>query len=441
MPKSLDLVLFGATGFTGTQTLLHLAKHVPRGLRWAIAGRNREKLQALLPLCATAAATPEIRIADAEDADSVNALVASTKAIIQLAGPYGATGEVFVAACAEHGTHYLDLTGEIGWVAEMIAKYDTIARDAGARIVPASGFEALPFDIAALNIAEALRRTTGERAVAVEVNVTFTGPPAFQPRDVLSGGTMASIKAMLGANDPLSLAMFTDPALLVTDEDLARQIRERNPYDFRERYDEGLRTWLAPTVPAPFVNPPVLYRSMELLRDSNSPFSPLCEYREGLAVNSFYPYSLGQRTLAGLISAAFVSAAKSAARNSHLDQSARAMLKKLLDIIGPTSGQGPSARHLEQSGYVLHMRARGASGREVTATARAAGHPGYRSTAMLVAEAGLLLADAAAPGCAALPERYGVVTPAAAFELCAMPAWARAELRFDPDAVATSSKR
>ena len=105
--KKLDLVLFGATGFTGTQTLNHLAQHVPAWFRWAVAGRSREKLEALLPLCLNAAAQPVIRLADSTDAASVDKLVASTRVLIQLAGPYGKNGEVFVAAAAKHLTHYL----------------------------------------------------------------------------------------------------------------------------------------------------------------------------------------------------------------------------------------------------------------------------------------------------------------------------------------------
>jgi short subunit dehydrogenase-like uncharacterized protein len=427
--KKFDLVLFGATGFTGKQTLLHLVKHVPRGFKWAIAGRSREKLEALLPLCDDALSKPAIAVTDSGDEAGVETLVASTAVIIQLAGPYGKSGEVFVASAAKHGTHYLDLAGEISWVADMIDRHHDAAKASKAKIVPVCGFEALPFDIGTLLIAEKLKLETGERATAIELINRFTGPPAFRPRDILSGGTMASIKAMLEEGTTASLS---DPAVLVNDVKLATQIRENHAYDFRARYSDDAGAWLAPTVPAPFVNPPVVYRTMALLASSkSSPFADDCGYVEALSTKSFAPFSLGQRFVAEMLSRSFAAMSQSVARNGRVDQLGRTAVKTFFDWVGPATGQGPSDKHLEASGYTLHMRATGATGATVTARAKASGHPGYRSTAMLVAEAGLLLAGAGAEGCAALPRRAGVLTPASAFGPGATPAWARAGLVFE----------
>jgi short subunit dehydrogenase-like uncharacterized protein len=427
--RKFELVLFGATGFTGKQTLLHLVKHVPHGFKWAIAGRNSEKLEALLPLCVDAASMPSITLCDANDAKSVNKLVASTAVIIQLAGPYGKTGEAFVASAAQHGTHYLDLSGEIAWVAEMISRHHETAKASKAKIIPVCGFEALPFDVAALLIAEKLKAETGERAKSIAVINRFTGPPAFRPRDILSGGTMASIKAMLEEGTSASLS---DPAVLVDDLKLATQIREDHAYDFRARFSEDAGAWLAPTIPAPFVNPPVVYRTMSLFASSkSSPFAADCGYVEAMSTKSFVPFALGQRIVAEMLSRSFSAMAQSVARNGRIDQIGRAAVKTLFDWIGPISGQGPSEKHLTESGYTLHMRATNALGASVAARATASGHPGYRSTAMLVAEAGLLLAGAGADGCSALPRRSGVLTPASAFGAGATPAWARAGLVFD----------
>ena len=426
--KKLDLVLFGATGFTGTQTLKHLAKHVPIGFRWAIAARSREKLEALLPLCAEALSQPVIRLADSTDAASVDKLVASTRVVVQLAGPYGKNGEVFVAAAANHGTHYLDLTGEIGWVAQMIERHHATALESKAKIIPVCGFEALPFDMGALLIAARLKAVTGERAASVEVINQFTGPPAFRPRDILSGGTMASIKAMLEEGAGASL---TDPAALVTDDAIAASIRETSGYDFRARFDEESGAWLAPTVPAPFVNPPVVYRSISLLAGlKSSPFASDCHYEEAMSTRGMAPFALGQRLVAEMLSRSFNAMAKSIDRDGALDQLGRAAIKQLMEWVGPKPGQGPSERHLEESGYTLRMKATSASGAIVHAHATAHGHPGYRSTAMLIAEAGLLLAGTGAPGCSALPRRSGFLTPATAFGAGSQPAWARAQMVF-----------
>lgn len=427
--KKLDLVLFGATGFTGRQTLMHLARHVPPGFKWAIAGRNREKLEAMLPLCADAAAAPEIRIADSTDQKSVDTLVAATRAIIQLAGPYGTTGESFIAASAANGAYYVDLTGEIGWVAQMIARHGAAAMASKAKIIPVCGFEALPFDIAALLIATRLKTTTGERAHAIELINRFTGPPTFRPRDVLSGGTMASIIAMLEDGAGASL---NDPAVLVDDHALAERIRDFGRYDFRARFSDDVDAWLAPTVPAPFVNPPVVYRTMsQLAGNKTSPFAAECRYTEALSTRGMAPFAIGQRVVAETLARSFTAMAKSVDRNGAVDQLGRAAIKQLMGWFGPKPGQGPSDKHLEKSGYTIHMKASAASGESAVGEATAQGHPGYRSTAMLIAEAGLLLAGAGADGCAALPRRSGFLTPASAFGADSEPAWARAGLAFE----------
>jgi short subunit dehydrogenase-like uncharacterized protein len=427
--KKFDLILFGATGFTGTQTLTHLAQHVPKHFKWAIGGRNKEKLEALLSLCENAASQPSIAIADSTDTKSVDKLVASTNVIIQLAGPYTAHGEHFIASAAKHGTHYLDLTGEIAWVKTMIERYHDAAVKSKAKIVPVSGFEALPFDIAALYAAQKLLDETGERATKIEVVNRFTGPPAFRPRDILSGGTMATIKGMLEGDDA---SVMSDPAALVSDQKLAQQIRDEHPYDFSARYNADAGAWLAPTVPAPFINPPVVYRTMSLLAKSKtSPFAADCEYIEGLSTKPFAPFSIAQRIVAEMLALSFKAMTKSIARNGKLDQIGRSAAKQFFDWVGPASGQGPSEKHLEETGYSLRVRATGASGASITLRAKANGHPGYKSTAMLVAEAGLLLAGEGAQGCSALPKRYGVITPASAFGTSATAAWERAEFVFD----------
>ncbi len=426
--KKLDLVLFGATGFTGRQTLMHLAGHVPPGFKWAIAGRNRNKLEALMSLCVDAAAQPEICIADSTEQKSVNKLVGSTRAIVQLAGPYGRSGESFVAAAAAQGTHYVDLTGEIGWVAQMIARHSDVAVASKAKIIPVCGFEALPFDIAALLIATRLKAATGERAQTIELINRFTGPPAFRPRDVLSGGTMASIIAMLEDGAGASL---NDPAALVDDQAFAERIRDFGRYDFRARFSDEVDSWLAPTVPAPFVNPPVVYRTMSMLAGTKtSPFATDCLYTEALSTRGMAPFAIGQRVVAEMLARSFTAMAKSVDRNGTVDQLSRTAIKQLMDWFGPKPGQGPSDKHLEQSGYTIHMKATAASGETAVGHATAQGHPGYRSTAMLIAEAGLLLAGAGADGCAALPRRYGFLTPASAFGVGSLPAWARARLVF-----------
>ena len=226
-------------------------------------------------------------------------------------------------------------------------------------------------------------------------------------------------------------ASLTDPAALVSDDATAAQIRKDGRYDFRARFDRDADAWLAPTVPAPFVNPPVIYRSISLLSGlKGSPFARDCHYEEAMSTKGMAPFALGQRVVAEMLSRSFNAMAKSIDRDGALDQLGRAAIKQLMDWVGPKPGEGPSEKHLEASGYTLRMKATSASGVIVRGHATAHGHPGYRSTAMLIAEAGLLLAGAGAPGCSALPRRAGFLTPATAFGAGSQPAWARAQMVF-----------
>jgi short subunit dehydrogenase-like uncharacterized protein len=150
--RSLDVVLLGATGFTGELTAEYLAEHAPPGLRWALAGRNRSKLEAVRDKLATidpALAELELIEADSSDRASLDAMVVRTKVVISTVGPYVQFGEPLVAACAESGTDYVDLTGEPLFVDRMYVAYHATAERTGARIVHSCGFDSIPHDLGA----------------------------------------------------------------------------------------------------------------------------------------------------------------------------------------------------------------------------------------------------------------------------------------------------
>jgi short subunit dehydrogenase-like uncharacterized protein len=427
MSKRYDLVLFGATGFTGRQAFLHLARSLPEGLRWAIGGRNPEKLRALLAEVPQPGNPPDILTADATEPASVGALVRRARVLVQLAGPYSPHGEHFIEACVEHGTDYLDLTGEIFWVRKMVAKYHAAAAAARVRIVPVCGFEALPYDIGALLAARALVAAHGVRATEVEIVTSLTGPRALRTADMVSGGTVASMRAMLAAEPDGSTS---DPACLVQDAALAERIRRNSPYSLQARWSERAGAWLAPMVPAPFVNPPVVHRTVSLLagatRAKDNPFAEDFRYQEALSTRSFAPFPLAQRLLAETMArsiARMMSTAESSGRFARLSRSAT---NEFLERFAPAPGEGPSERALEQMGYALELTARGAGGEEVHGQAVGQGHPGYRSTPALIAECAVLLATRRS----ALPRHYGLLTPAAAFGEAARDAMSRAGLQF-----------
>lgn len=144
--RTYDIVLFGATGFVGTLTAEYLAAHAPEGLRWAIAGRDEEKLARLRERLSGA---PDVLLADVADPASLRELARGARVVATTVGPYILYGEELVAACADAGTDYLDLTGEPEFVDLMYVRHDARARETGARLVHACGFDSIPHDLGA----------------------------------------------------------------------------------------------------------------------------------------------------------------------------------------------------------------------------------------------------------------------------------------------------
>ncbi|KJR01873.1 saccharopine dehydrogenase family protein, partial [Gordonia sihwensis] len=157
--RRFDLVLFGATGFTGELTAEHLAEHLPDGARWALAGRNRDRLDAVrtrLAAVAPAAAELELLIADTTDPESLRAVAESARVVITTVGPYLQHGAPLVAACAAAGTDYVDLAGESEFLDRMYIAHHSTAVRTGARLVHACGFDSIPHDLGAFFTAKQL---------------------------------------------------------------------------------------------------------------------------------------------------------------------------------------------------------------------------------------------------------------------------------------------
>ena len=162
--RELDIVLFGATGFTGRLVARHLAEHAPEGLRIALAGRSRERLEAVRGDLPGPAAQWPLIVLDALDEAAVADLARRTRVVVTTVGPYVRYGVPLVAACAEAGTHYLDLTGEVLFVHRSIAANHEAAMLSGARIVHASGFDSIPSDLGVMLCADAAREDGAELA-------------------------------------------------------------------------------------------------------------------------------------------------------------------------------------------------------------------------------------------------------------------------------------
>lgn len=186
--RTYDLVLFGATGYTGKYTAEHITEHLPTDLKWAIAGRSQgklEKLAAELKGLNPDRRQPDIETCDLTDAD-LGALAKKTFILISTVGPYGQHGEHAFKACAENGTHYFDVTGEVPFVARMIKKYEHVAKESGSMLFPEIGVESAPADLVAWSLAKhnrvAFGAKTGETVMSVH---RINASP--------SGGTLATV--------------------------------------------------------------------------------------------------------------------------------------------------------------------------------------------------------------------------------------------------------
>ncbi|HEX2313430.1 MAG TPA: saccharopine dehydrogenase NADP-binding domain-containing protein [Thermomonospora sp.] len=373
MARTYDLVLFGATGFTGGLTADHLAEHAPPGTRWALAGRNmarleavRERLAGLDPACKD---LPLLH-ADAEDPESLRAVAESARVVISTVGPYLRYGEPLVAACARAGTDYVDLTGEPTFVDLMYLRYHEEAVRTGARLVHACGFDSIPHD---LGVYFTVKQLPEGAPLHVEGFVRVNGDA--------SGGTLHS-----------AVGVLTDLPGMVRAERERRRV-ERRPAGRRVRVSRSpvprTRVGGGWTLPMPTIDPQIVVRSAAALDRYGPDFS--------------YGHYLAVRRLA---TAAGLAAGTTAAAVLAQIPPARALLTGLR-----TPGEGPSAeqraRHWFSVTFVGRVTGGVHAGEEVV-TEVAGGDPGYGETAKMLAESALCLAHDD------LPETAGQVTTAVA---------------------------
>ena len=212
--RDFDVIVFGATGVTGRRVAGYLAEQAAaHGRPWAAAARDAGKLERVLAEDGVSA--PEAIVADVGDPASLAAMAARTRVVLDLVGPYTLYGRPVIEACVSQGAHYIDLTGEIPFVRQIIEAYDARAASAGVKIVQVCGFEALPPDLLVLLAAETARERFGEGLDEADVQVSIEGPPGMpRPSDLISGGTFQSLAAAAGGEDASAV---TDPGALIAD--------------------------------------------------------------------------------------------------------------------------------------------------------------------------------------------------------------------------------
>ena len=339
-------------------------------------------------------------------------MASRTRVVLNLVGPYTLYGRPVIEACVAGGAHYLDLTGEIPFVRQMIDAYDARAAEAGVKVVEVAGFEALPADLAVLLAAETARERFGEGLAEADLEVTVAGPPGMpRPSDFISGGTLQSLAAATGDE---GASAVTDPAALITDPARAEEVRRRSPIDVAPRRGANGAV-IAPMAPAAFINPAVIHRTAALT--GAEPF----RYREGMPLEGPAVTLPLRFAGAGVLSATQAGIAAAARARPSVRRRVGAVLTKVL----PGSGFGPSGERLENWSWHMTVAARTTGGRDVRVDVDADGHPGYLATARMLGEAGLMLAE---PG--VTPDRAGCLTPATALGTESLDRFERARLRF-----------
>ena len=414
--RDLDVVVFGATGVTGRRVAAYLAERAPEtGASWAAAARNPDKLASELD--AEGVSAPETIVADLEDPDSLAAMAARARVVLNLVGPYTIHGRPVVEACVANGAHYCDLSGEMPFVREILDDFDARATEAGVKLVQVCGFESLPPDMAMTLATEAGRERWDEDLVEVDLEASVRLPGVPRPSDVISGGTFQSMAEAAGCDDPSSV---TDPAALITDPALADEVRRRSPITLRPR--RGARgAVIAAMQPAAFINPAVIHRSAALAADAAQRPSKPFRYREGVAMPggaASLPFRYAAAGAIGGMQAAL-------GAGTRAGPGARRRIAGAMRRVLPSSGFGPSPDRLEGWRWSMWLNARTEGGNQVTVDVDAEGHPGYLATARMLGEAGLLLAEDGAT-----PDRAGHLTPATAVGTGSVERFERARLRF-----------
>src|SRR5215468_10371796 len=250
-----DIVVYGATGFTGQLVAEYLAAHYKgdASLKWAMAGRSKDKLVAVRDAVGAAPDTPLIE-ADAGDVASLKAMVEQTKSVITTVGPYQFYGNELLAACVASGTDYFDLCGEPLWMRQMIDKHEAAAKASGARIMFSCGYDSVPFELGTFFVQKEAKRVFGAPAARVKGRVR-------NMRGTLSGGTAASAKATFDAvaKDLSLVAILNNPFALTPGFEGPKQPRGNKPL-----LEDDLQSWAAPFMMA-LINTRNVHRSNMLM--------------------------------------------------------------------------------------------------------------------------------------------------------------------------------
>ena len=362
-----DVIVYGASGFTGRLVAEYLAQHKSgSGIKWAMAGRNGDKLAAVRDEIGAPQDTPLV-VADADDPASIRAMAKRAKCVLTTVGPYQLYGSDLVAACAETGSDYVDLSGEPGWMHAMIDKHGDKAQQTGARIVFSCGFDSIPFDLGVQFVQRAAVERQGAASARVRCRVESMAGG-------FSGGTAASLQATMAAlqKDPELFALLLNPFALADGFQGPQQPEDSKVYE-----DEASGQWVAPFIMAP-INTKNVHRSNALLG---------YPYGEDFLYDEMMLAGAGDE---GKAAAEFMASVNPIGEGA------------------PKPGEGPSKEERDAGHYSLLFLAEGKDGQTVRARVTGNLDPGYGSTSRMITESALCLTT----DCPDLAG--GIYTPAAA---------------------------
>ena len=366
--REFDVVIYGATGFTGKLVVeyFHAQYKDNNQVKWAIAGRNAEKLDDIKASLGISENVSTI-VADGGDADALDALTKRTQVVLTTVGPYQLYGEPLLKACVDNGTGYTDLCGEPAWMHQMIGKYQTKAKEAGANIVFSCGFDSVPFDLGVFYLQQHAHAKTGQPIDYVKGRVR-------KMQGTFSGGTAASLKATMAAahKDKSIMSALINPYSLADMNNKAPQPDGTKPY-----YDEELGTWVAPFIMAA-INTKNVHRT---------------NFLNDYAYGDAFQYDEMMMTGPG---------EKGEAMAKHVAND-----KSLASDKGPKPGEGPSKEERENGFYDVLFVGQATNGDTLAVSVKGDKDPGYGSTCKMISESALCLCqDVTLPG--------GFYTPAAA---------------------------
>ena len=354
MNREYDLIIYGASGFTGRLAVEYLDENYS-DLNWAIAGRNEDKL---VNISKNSKCKPDYFIADSEDNENLLKIASKTRVIASLAGPFNKYSNNLVTQCVEAGTHYLDITGENIWVRDLIDKHHEVAEKKQIKIIPSCGYDSIPSDMGCFY----LQRSLNQELQRIDGYHRGSGG--------VSGGTIESAFSMRNYKSKYSMG---HPFLLNSKEYIKTQNISENKDNFKIKYIDDIKLWSAPFVMA-IANTRVVRRSSEIHDKNQASYGSEFKYQEYMMLKKY--------------SSAFLVTAGLAVFGLMLISPISGLFRKLFT----KAGNGPDKKTRENGWFESIFIGKNKNNEKYKLRMFCKGDPGYKSTAKLICESALCLA-------------------------------------------------